>query len=175
MRARYTQSIGLSVFDEETSDVLGVLSGMVLNPDTGAAEGFFVRVGGFWSQVERLFLCCHDILHWGVRITVRHRDVLSTVDELVRVQEILTERRPILGQAIVTESGCVLGRCADVQFMTESFRLEWIFPRRFLRWGVPISASNILEVKTEAVIVRDPAVAEAEGEAVLIPPVPEAA
>ncbi len=174
MRARYTRSLGLSVLDEETGDVLGAISGMVLHPDTGAVEGFFVRMEGFWSREER-FLASPDILHWGVRITVRHRDVLSPVDELVRVQTILATQRPVLGQTIVTESGRTLGRCADVQFTTDAFRLEWLFPRRFFRWGIPIPVSQILEVKSEAIVVRDPPVMEVEEEVALIPPVPEAA
>ena len=177
MRARYTRSLGLPVLEEETGDVLGVLSGMVLQPDTGVVEGFFVRMHG-WSANQQ-FLIAHDILHWGTRITVRSSDVLSTVDDLVRVQSILAQKRPILGQTIVTESGRTLGRCADVQFATGSFCLEWLFPRRWFRWGVPIPASQILEVKPDAIVVKDPAATEEEreggDEVTLIPPVPEAA
>ena len=180
MRTRYTRSLGLPVLDEETGDVLGIVSGMVVHPDTGAVEGFFVRPEEFWSQDE-LFLTSLEILHWGVRITVRSRDVLAAPDELVRMQTILASGRPVLGQTIVTENGRRLGRCADVQFNTESFRLEWLFPRRFFRWGIPIPASSIVEVQQDAIIVRDPPVTQAE-EAVsgavrepLLPPVPEAA
>lgn len=175
MRARYTRSLGLTVIGEETGDVLGALNGMILNPDTGVVEGFFVRTAGFWAQEKRLFLCRSDILRWGARIAVRGRDALVPVDDLVRVNEILGGRRPVLGQKIVTESGLAFGRCADVQFNTASFRLEWMFPRRFFRWGIPIPASQILEVRPEAVIVKDPPAAEAEEDVGLIPPLPEAA
>ncbi len=174
MRARYTRSLGLPVLDEETGDVLGVLSGMVLQPDTGVVEGFFVRMHG-WSANEQ-FLIAHDILHWGTRITIRHRNVLSSVDDLVRVQTLLTENRPVLGQTIVTENGRALGRCVDVQFSTESFRLEWLFPRRWFRWGVAIPASQILEVKPEAIVVKDLAIPDEQkdgGDEVAL--IPEAA
>lgn len=175
MRARYTRSLGLTVIGEETGDVLGALNGMILNPDTGVVEGFFVRTAEFWAQEKRLFLCRSDILRWGARIAVRGRDALASVDDLVRISEILEGKRQILGQKIVTESGFALGRCADVQFNTASFRLEWLFPRRFFRWGVPIPASQILEVRPEAVVVKDPPAAETEVDAELIPTLPEAA
>jgi hypothetical protein len=63
--------------------------------------------------------------------------------------------RTILGQPIVTEGGSRLGRCCDVQFDTHFFQLEWLFPCRMLRWGVPIPARQILEVTPVAVVVRD--------------------
>ncbi|NOS67353.1 MAG: hypothetical protein HOO67_03230 [Candidatus Peribacteraceae bacterium] len=178
MRARYTRSLGLPVLDEESGEVLGSVAGMLLNPDTGVVEGFFVRTEGFFSG-QNLFLGSADILHWGLRITVRDRDVLSSPEERVRLQPLLEGRRPVIGQKIITESGRTLGRCTDVQFNTESFRLEWLFPRRFFRWGIPISAKQIVEVKTEGVIVKDPAAVEREGAVreppVLVPPMPEAA
>ena len=176
MRARYTRSLGLPVLDEETGEIVGTLSGMVLHPDTGAVEGFFVRTPGvFWH--EELFLPSADILHWGLRVTVRHRDVLSPIDDLVRLRTILDGHRPILGQRMVTESGRTLGRCCDVQFSTNDFRLEWLFPRRFLRTGIPVPASQILEVTPEAIILRDTLLPSKEAqEAVpLLPQMPEVA
>ena len=177
MRARYTRSIGLPVQDEETGETLGDISGILIHPDTGAIEGFFVRVHGFLGRTD-LFLMHLDILHWGLRITVRSRDVLTSVDDLIRLRPILEGRRTVLGQTMVTEGGQTLGRCADVQFSTKQFRLEWLFPKRFFRWGVPVAASNIVEVRADAIVLKDavlPLKEKAEGGITLIPPVPEAA
>ena len=60
-----------------------------------------------------------------------------------------------MGQRLQTESGVALGVCRDAQFDTKLFRLEWLFPRLFLRWGVAVPASAIVEVRTDAVMVRD--------------------
>ena len=174
MRMRFTRCLGLSVFDDDTGDTMGALRGILLHPDTGAVEGFFVRGLGMFPGADR-FLGSLDILHWGTRITVRSADVLTPIEERVRLLPLLESGRPILGQSIVTRGGTALGRCADVQFETEHYRLEWIFPRRFFRWGIPIPASQILEVKRDAVIVRDPPAAEVEEDVALVPPMPEAA
>lgn len=178
MRARYTRSIGLPVHDEETGEILGGISGILLNPDTGVVEGFFVRTPGFLSHTD-LFLPGLSILHWGIRVTVRDHHALSPVEDLIRLAPLLAEQRTILGQRIVTEGGRGLGRCTDIQFSTKDFRLEWLFPRRLLRAGPPIPASQILEVRPDAIVLRESAVPEkVESPAdpiSIIPAVPEAA
>ena len=155
---------------------MGTLSGIVLHPDTGVVEGFFVCTPGLFER-GNLFLQSVNILHWGLRVTIRHADVLSSVDDLVRLRTLIDEHRPILGQRMITESGRTLGRCSDVQFTTNDFRLEWLFPRRFLRTGIPVPASQILEVTPEAIILRDTLLPSKEAqEAVpLLPQMPEAA
>ena len=134
---------------------IGFLEDIFLNPETGTVEGFFVRIPGFF-HTERLFLACVDIAHWGVRVRVRSSDVLFPMEDHVRLQALFHEGRRMIHQRMLTESGRVLGHCEDVQFDTKLFRLEWLFPKKWFRWGTPIPASSILRVTKEAVIVRDP-------------------
>ncbi len=152
MHLRLSTAIGLPVVDD-AEELLGALSGVLLNPDTGAIEGFFVQIAGFFSS-ETVFLPSSGIEHWGSRVRVRSSDVLSPLEEYVRLSQLQGERRPILGQPIITDAGRRLGVCRDIQFDTRSLRLEWLFPRRFLRWMVPVPVRAIIEVKQEAVIVR---------------------
>lgn len=163
----------MPVLDSETGELLGTVANILIHPDTGKVEGFFVRIPGLFA--EQLFLGSDDIRHWGTRITVRGHDALSPVDDRVRLQPLLDGHRPVLGQKILTESGASIGRCRDVQFSTVDFRLEWLFPRKFFRWSLPVPVSQILEVKPEAIVIKDPAVTEGEPEVRLVPPMPEAA
>lgn len=178
MRVRFTSAVGLPVVEDETLDVIGTLSGILIQPDTGVIEGFFVRVPGMLGR-EELFLSSLDILHWGTRITVRNHDVLAPIDERVRLLPLLADRRTVLGQPIMTEDGMPMGRCRDIQFDTRHFRLEWLFPRRFFRWRTPIPATQILEVRPEAVIIRAPGEPVPESapqtEVPLLPQMPDAA
>jgi sporulation protein YlmC with PRC-barrel domain len=164
MHTRLSTALGMPVVDDG-EDLLGSLAGILLHPDTAAVEGFFVRRTGFFES-ETLFLSTSGIEHWGSRIRVRSADALSPLDELVRVSRLQEEGRPILNQAIVTDTGRKLGRCADIQFDTRTLRLEWLFPRRFLRWGVPVPVSAILQVTPENVLVRGDAKAEVREQAV---------
>jgi len=161
MQVRFSTALGLPVTDEEMTEQIGTLSGVLLHPDTGQVEGFFVRVPRF-LHAEELFLSSFDILRWGLRVIVRDRDVLSPVEERIRLQSLLEDGRTILRQPIVTDTGRALGRCGDVQFDTVHFVVHWIWPKRWGRWGIPLPMSQVLEVRKDAIIVRDPAVAAPE-------------
>ena len=78
----------------------------------------------------------------------------------IRLQSMLSDRRTVLGQRIATESGRALGVCRDVQFNTETFLIEWLFPKRFFRWGIALPVAEVKEITPRAIIIRDPMVRE---------------
>ncbi len=178
MQVRFSTAIGLAVVDEDMTAQLGVLSGILIHPDTGKVEGFFVRIARFLHS-EELFLSSLDILRWGMRIVVRDGEVLSPLSDRIRQQQLFEEGRTVLHQKILTDTGRTLGRCADVQFDTLHFVVEWLWPKKFWRLGTSLPASQIIEVRRDAIIVRDPSVAVVEKvEEVtpsLMPQFPEAA
>jgi sporulation protein YlmC with PRC-barrel domain len=143
-------SVGMPVVDDGSDEAIATVSGVFLHPDLGTLEGLFVQ-----GQNGEEFLSVQDIIHWGRAVVVRDGDVLGPLEERVRLSALWAEGRTVLGQRIATESGDIVGRCADVQFETDTFRLEWLFPRRWFRWKRPIPAGAIIEVRPEAVCVRD--------------------
>lgn len=151
MHVRYSMSRGMPLVDDRSDDLLATVSGIFLHPDLGKVEGLFVR-----TQAGDGFLSVNDIAHWGRSIVVRDIDAIGPLDERVRLSALWNEGRTILGQRIVTEAGMIVGTCADVQFETETFRIEWLFPRRWFRWKRPIPAGAIIEVRPDAVCVREP-------------------
>lgn len=175
MHVRFSSAVGLPVIDEEMMEQLGQVAQVLLHPDTGKVEGFFVRTPGLF-QGEELFLASEDIRHWGLRVVVRGSGVLAPVEERIRLASLLEEGRPFLGQRIVTETGRVLGRCADVQFETTHFFVEWFWPRKFWRWRDPLPLSQIVDVRKDAIVVRDPAVpAQERSTSPMLERLPEAA
>lgn len=154
MHVRYSNCLGIGVVDDRGNVVIGTISGIFLHPDLGKVEGLFVRVSRGFQTTEE-FLSVSDIAHWGRNITVRDEHALSPLEERVRLQQLWDERRAILGQRMVTETGKILGRCKDVQFETTTFRLEWLFPRKFFRHVRGVPANAVIEVRPDAVVVRD--------------------
>lgn len=150
MHVRFSMCLGMPVVDDHTGEQIAAVAGVFLHPDLGTVEGLFVR-----ADRGEEFLAVADIAHWGRTIVVRDADVLAPLDERLRLAALWDEGRPMLGQRIVTESGKAIGTCKDVQFETDAFRVEWLFPRRWLRWqpGVPVSA--VVEVRADAVVVRE--------------------
>lgn len=176
MQVRFSTALGLSITDEEVTEEIGTINGILIHPDTGRVEGFFVRVRGF-LRAEDLFLSSFDIQRWGLRVVVRDRDVLAPLSDHIRFQTLRGEGRGVLGQRIVTETGRSLGRCADVQFETKTFRVEWLWPRKLFWWGTPLPITQVVEVRKDAIVVRDTVLAEAEKEEIEAPllATPEAA
>lgn len=151
----------MPIVEEDTGEILGELGGMLIDPDKGKIEGIFVLIRGFFSGTE-YFCLSDDIVRIGTRIGVRSADVISLPEEFIRLQTLFADPRTILGQQIRTKSGRIVGKCADLQFNTKTFRLEWIFPKKLWRWGIALPASEILEVLPEAIIVRDTVLPEPE-------------
>ena len=146
MHVRFSMSLGLPVVTDMGEEMAGMITGVFVHPDLGQVAGFFVGA---------MFLSSMDIVHWGTRLRIRSFDVLAPLSENIRLQSLVSEGRTVLGQKILTESGVFLGTCRDIQFETKTFRLEWIFPRKWFLWKTPIPVSAIVEVKKEAIIVRN--------------------
>jgi sporulation protein YlmC with PRC-barrel domain len=160
MHVRFSTAAGLPIVEEGSDEAIGAVSGILLHPDTGKVEGVFSRQPRPWGfgKAEDLFLASQDILHWGTAIRVRSADSLSPIDDRIRLRSLLEDGRSVLGQGMVTEGGRRLGTCADVQFDTRHFQLEWLFPKAWLRWGTPVPASAIVEVRPDVILIRDPLV-----------------
>lgn len=169
MQVRFSTCLGMPIVAEDTEEMIGIVSGILLHPDRGTVEGFFLRGSGFFSA-SSLFLSAFDVTHFGRRMTVRDHDRVAPAEDFLRVRPLLADARTVLGQRVRTESGVSLGRCRDVQFDTTTLRLTWIFPKRLLRWRPSISMRDILEVREDAIVVRDPPAAAAERVTETAPP-----
>ncbi len=166
MHVRFSSCLGTHVLEDGSEEELGLITGILIHPDTGKVEGFFVRSKKFW-RAEEDFLASADIAHWGLAVRVRDADVLSPIEDRIRLMSVAEDGRAILGQKMLTESGTSLGICRDVQFETKTFMVEWFFPKRYFRWRPAIPFSAIVEVRVDGIVVRDPLSAVRERNTVL--------
>lgn len=144
---------GTHVIEDRSDSMVGHVSGLLCDPDRGAVVGFFVH-----TSAAHLFLSVHDIVSWGAYIHIRDADRLADPHDIVRVRHLLADPRVILGQRIITQRAKMkLGVCRDVQFDTRRFMLEWLFPTVFFFFSrPPVPVADIIEVKRNAIIVREP-------------------
>ncbi len=159
MHVRFSSCKGVPVVEEGTGEEVGRISDILIHPDSGKVEGFFIHVPALFASQE-LFLSTLDILRFGTAVSVRSHDILAPAEDHLRLAPLLEERRPVLGQRMRTEGGKRLGRCADVQLDTSHWHIEWLFPRRFLSWGTPLPLTEIVEVRHDAIVVRDTAISQ---------------
>jgi len=152
MHVRFSTCRGLEVQSDSTHEFVGRLNDVLIVPDTGKIEGFFVRavhIGG------TPFLSAIDIVQWGGHVHVSDPEAIYPAEERIRLQSLLEDNRRIIGQVIRTEAGITIGRCMDVQFDTETMHCEWMFPRKWWRWQTPVPISHVIEVRSDAIIVRE--------------------
>ena len=155
MRIRFSTCLGLPVVEDLTDEAVAQISGILIDPDLAKIEGFFVSVPRFLRSDE-LFLSVLDIIHWGTTVRMKNSDVLAPLSERVRLSAMFEDGRTILGQRIITEAGKAVGRCVDVQFETKMFMVEWLFPKKFFRLRPAIPVSAVVQVRQDAIVVRDP-------------------
>lgn len=147
MHLRFSHCMGMPVLEEGSDMVLGSISGILIEPDTGKIEGFFVGQDNFVAQ--------GDIARWGARLYVRFASAVAPANDRIRLQQLLSDPRTVLDQKIRTESGQYIGRCSDVQFSTKSMHIEWIFPRKWFREKTAVPVSSIVEVTPQSIIIKD--------------------
>ena len=144
--------LGTEVIDAEDHHVQGVVADLLIDTDRGKILALLIKRP---FARELLALQEQDIISWGQRVHIRQAEVLGPLNEVVRLQPYLEDKRPIIGQRIRTKSGVKLGRCSDFQLNPETRMIEWIFPRKFFRKGLALPASDILEITPQAIIVKD--------------------
>jgi sporulation protein YlmC with PRC-barrel domain len=159
-------AIGTEVIDNIDHHIHGKVSDVLIEPDRGKIIALFVEVPG---MPELMALQTQDIASWGNRVHIRGPEVMGELDGFVRLASLLGDPRGVIGQSIRTKSGSFFGTCVDIQFRTDTFDIEWIFPRKFfILKGPALPVSDILEITSKAILIKDQGLAEEkreEGEA----------
>lgn len=146
-------AIGTEIIDNVDHRIHGVVSDILIDADHGKVTALLIRRFG---TPDLCAVQTQDIESWGNRVHVRDAEVIGEIADFVRLESALGDTRTFVGQAIRTKSGQKLGRCIDVQFRSDTFDLEWIFPvKYFFLKGLALPVSEILEVTPAAIIVKD--------------------
>ncbi len=155
MHIRFSTAIGTPVIADQEEQLVGRLSGVLIHPDLGKIEGFYISSGSFFGA-EHLFIATMSIVSWGMAIHIKSSEYVSPPEDILRIRTLLEDPRRVLSQSIITQERRRLGRCGDVQFDTKTFMLEWLFPARWFWLQAPIPVSDIIEITSSAIIVREP-------------------
>lgn len=160
MHVRFSMVRGLPVVSEDNEETLGFIGDVLIHPDTGALEGFFVVHYSLASGLLEDFVSAHDIRSIGAVVRIRSGDMVGDPRDILRIAKLLEDPRRVLGQSIVTEKERTsLGRLHDIQFDTRRMRMEWMFPKKWWMSRTPIPASEIIRIDTDAIVVKEPLIA----------------
>lgn len=152
MLLQASQIIGLPVGATNTQERAGTISNLVIDPDSGQLLGFVVKAGFFSGEKVLSF---HDVT--GVdhtAVLVREREVILPPKEIAPVKRAIEDKRPLLGQKVITESGTRLGRVVDLVVNTETAMITKIYVSHLLEERI-IPLDKVIKVTKERIVVKD--------------------
>jgi uncharacterized protein YrrD len=152
MHLLYSDTIGTEIIDDIDHQIHGKVADILIDPDKSKIIALLVVIPGA-SEIYALHT--HDISNWGNRIHIGDANVLGPAVDFVRLQDFLNDPRTVIGQKIKTRDGFCIGKCTDIQFEATTFRVEWIFPRKFFIKKLSLPTSDILEITEDAIIIKD--------------------
>ncbi|MFH0820155.1 MAG: PRC-barrel domain-containing protein [Candidatus Peregrinibacteria bacterium] len=158
MIKHYQQILGTPVLHFEQGNVLGTVKDVIIHPDTGKLEALWVKPKG--ALTGYAVLQTQDIVEWKKNIYAKGEESLAEAGEIIKIAEILSDGRQILGNRVRTESGESLGRVKDVDFDTEHFYLRQLYTQKSLLglWAHDnriLSYDLIVEVLPGYILVKD--------------------
>ncbi len=148
---------------------VGVVEAPIFNASTGSFLGFWVKLGWLnrkvlpWNAIREIEERDPNRIKGGVHsgasraesgaVVVSSSDELVAPQDVIRVQEALKARCPILGQRAVNESGEYIGRVKDVSvdFAQGMLTTLHIVKGKF---AFDIPREKIVEVRADAVVVE---------------------
>ena len=163
--------IGTKVLEFDSGDLLGMVSGIVIDPDSGMVEAFWVRPATI--PVRSAILRTSDILELKKNLYIKSDQVLAQAEDVIRVNEIIEDGRKFLGSLVQNEGGDSYGRCDDLSFDTETYALKQIHSRKSFLGLITLderlfSYENIIKVLPGQILISDDA-KEKEGVIVTTP------
>lgn len=152
MLTTFKQSYKTLVQTDNDSLPIGLLIDMVVNPDKGNFEAFWIK-----SLEGQKLLLPKDIVAWdSQQITINDSNDLSAPEDLPRLEKIFAKECPILKAVVFDRSTQqTLGRVRDFTFDTISPRLLALeVGKNWLGWNRHrIPQHRIIEITPQHIVV----------------------
>ncbi len=143
--------------DQDDGSVLALLQDIIIHPDTGRIEGFWVKP--LTVPLANGVIHSDSILEWKKNIYIKGDNEISEADEIIKIAEILERKCLFMGAMIKNEEGEVLGRVEDLDFDTKKLRLNNLYTQKnFIGFRFnkrAFSYKSVVEVLPEHIVVKD--------------------
>lgn len=154
MERYYTQTLGLPVVTESGHKIARVYD-VVLNTDTGKVVGFLTSPSG------QKVVAPVDILFWGNVLSVHDEESILDSEEIHAVSDAFRRGTRVMRGRVVTKSGQYLGQVLDYAVNDKLFVMTKIVVAKMFLGLITydrriIAHKDILEIKKDRIIVRDP-------------------
>jgi len=157
MIRQLSKIIGTHVLSHAHGEVLAIVEDVIIHPDTGKVEGFWVKP--LTLPFRHAVLPWEGVVAWKRHLYIRDEQAMAEPDEIIRISEILARKTYYMGNRVRTESGKSLGKVFDLDFDESKMLLRYLFVRKsFLLFSMAaqfVHYDSIVQVLPDRIIVRD--------------------
>lgn len=154
----FREIIGTPVLRFEDGSPLASIKDVIIHPDTGKLEAFWVKT--LHHSFLYGILQTQDIVEWKKKIYVRGNEAIGDPADIIKIAELLSQNRLIMGNRVRTDRGVDLGRVFDLDFDTGQYFLRHIHVQKsflglFKYQPRILSYDLILEVLPDTILIKD--------------------
>ena len=157
MIVHYLDTIGMPILDFYTGETLGLLQDIIVRPEDGKIEAFWVR--SVEHPFRNLILQTRDIVDWKQNVYIKSIDAMTDPSEVVRIRSILEQGAYVIGNRVYDEENKALGRAFDLDFDPDYFLMRNLYAQKqfllFAHQARVFSAKNIIQITPERIVVQD--------------------
>lgn len=159
MLQKATSIQNLPIFSASSGRKLAQVFDIVINPDDGNVLAFTIEPKKVFSLPK--VISPKDIWQFSVRgIIIKDDNSIINVNEIVRVEDVLSNKIEIIKSKVYTEGDKYLGRVKDFVINTNFFCLDRIyiekpFIKGLLDEGLSIPRQNIVSIEKNKIIVKN--------------------
>lgn len=156
---QWSKIIGTPVLSYAEGTALAVIQDVVIHPDTGKIEAFWVKP--LTVPIRHGILLADDIVAWKKNLYIKDERVIAEPEDVIRVSDILSRRTYFIGNKVKGESGKVYGRVFDLDFDDKTLYLRYLFAHRsFLYFKYKpcfFHFDGVIQVLPEFILVKEEA------------------
>lgn len=149
---------GTAVLSLRVGNVIAQTTSPIINPNNLFIEGWRVVDSRSKDELVLLTKDVRDLLPQG--LVVNDHEVLSHIEDLVRLKDILELDFKLNGLKVISQSGKSYGKVSDFAFETSSFYIQKLYVAqslvRNLSGGMfSVDRSQIIEITNRKIVIED--------------------
>lgn len=146
------------VLSLRTGGPIGTATKVIFNPNNLQVEGWYVTDKFDNTQLILVANEVREIIEQG--IVVNDHEVLSPIEDLVRLKPIIELNFEIIGKSVTTESGKKLGKVSDYAIESSGLMVKKIYAsqplvKNLTGGTLSIDRTQIIEITNRRIVVED--------------------
>jgi len=162
MLIKASSLIGKQIRSTQDASFLGKVADLIIDPANGKLMALKLQSKIFKPKI----ICTIDIQGYTPLFLIAKDDsVIVSVDEVVRVKDVLSQKIMIIGNKVKTETGKKLGICEDILIDTTTSMVVKFYVKTSgimgpLQPDRIIPSSSVVRIDREAIVVKENGVKE---------------